>query len=114
MTCAETVTNCYLCPEHMREHLTPVSIIKEEGSAERCKDVTMNTSDALTNFVDQSSAFPTLEDFNASSTSEALKWTDLVQDTVYHMLLIRSMDHQSFCLSRKLTNPAVVLGHVEC
>ena len=56
----------------------------------------MNTSDALTNFVDQLKAplFPTLEDFNASSTSEALKWTDLVQDTVYQIVATRTVDTQ--------------------
>ena len=47
----------------------------------------MNTSDALTDFVDRLNApaatFPTMADFNASSTSEALKWTYLVQDAVY-------------------------------
>ena len=75
----------------VREHLTPVSTIKQEGSAEICKEITMNTSNALTNFVDQLNApvFPTLEDFNASSTSEALKWTDLVQDTVYQIVSTR-------------------------
>ena len=48
----------------------------------------MNTSHALTNFVDQLKApvFPILEDFNASSTSEALMWTDLVQVTVYQIV----------------------------
>ena len=39
--------------------------------------------DALTEFGDRlnvpDTAFPTLGDFDASSTSEALKWTDLVQ-----------------------------------
>ena len=57
----------------------------------------MDSLDALTDFVDQlnapassfsmlasaSPAFPLLADFNASSASEALKWTDLVQDAVY-------------------------------
>ena len=82
--CYKTVklwTNCYLYVEHMRKHLTPVSTIKQEGSTESCKEVTMN--DALTDFVDQLNVFPALEDFNASSTSEALKWTDLVKDAVY-------------------------------
>ena len=50
----------------------------------------MNTSDVLTGFVDQlnapASAFPMLADFNASSTIEALKWTDLVQDAVYQIV----------------------------
>ena len=68
----------------------------------------MSPTDALTNFVDQLNApvFPTLEDFNASSMNEALKWTDLVEDMVYqHVLLIHSIDHQPFCLSRKLIDP---------
>ena len=72
----------------VRKHLTLVLTIKQEGSAESCKEITMNTSDALTHFVDQLNApvFPTLEDFNARSMSEALKWTDLVQDTVYQIV----------------------------
>ena len=79
----------------------------------------MNSSDALTGFVDQlnapasafstltaaSSAFPTLADFNASSTSEAL---------CQRVLLIHNMGNRLFCLSRKLMDPAVVLGHVIC
>ena len=54
-------------------------------------------ADTLTGFVDQlsdpassfstlastSSSFRSLADFSASSTSEALKWTDLVVDLVY-------------------------------
>ena len=45
--------------------------------AESCKEVIMNTTDALTTFIDQLDApvFPTLEYFNVSSTCEALKWT---------------------------------------
>ena len=80
----------------MREHLTPVSTIKQKGSAESCKEITMNTSDALRNFVDQLNApvFPTLEDFNASWTNEALKWTDLVQDTVYQIVSTRTVNTQ--------------------
>ena len=101
-----------------RKHPTPVSIVKQEGSTESCKEVTMNTSDALTNFVDQLNVFSTLEDFNASSTSEALKGTDLLHDTVYQVvstrLLIHSQGNRLFCLSRKVMDPAVVLGHVEC
>ena len=50
----------------------------------------MNTSDALTDFVDQLNVFSTLEDFNASSKSEALRWTDLVQDTVYHIVTVNT------------------------
>ena len=68
----------------------------------------MNTSDALTGFVDQwnaqasafptlapaSSAFPTLVDFNARSTSETLKWTDLAQDAVYQIVSTRIVNTQ--------------------
>ena len=54
----------------------------------------MNTSDALPDFVDQLNVFPTLEVFNASSTSEALKWTDLVQDTVYQIVPTRAVNTQ--------------------
>ena len=72
----------------------------------------MNSSDTLTGSVDQlsappssfstlaSSAFPSLADFNASSASEALKWTNLVQDTVYQILSTRNAQHgQSIVLS---------------
>ena len=45
---SETVTSYYLCPKHMRKHLTPVSTIKQEGSTESCKEVTMD--DALTKY----------------------------------------------------------------
>ena len=91
----------------MRKHLT----IKQEGSIGSCKEVTMNTSD----FVDQLNDFPTLENFNASSTSKALKWTDLIQRTrCQRVLLIRNMDNRLFCLSRKLMDSAVVLGYVAC
>ena len=53
---------------------------------------------ALLDFVDQlsapgasfsaltSSSFPSLADFNASATSEALKWTDLKQNVVYQIV----------------------------
>ena len=78
----------------MRKHLNPVSTIKQEGSTESCKEVTINTSAALTDFVDQLNAFPTLEDFNASSMNEALKWTDLVQDTVYQIVSTRTVNTQ--------------------
>ena len=68
----------------------------------------MNTSDARTGFVDQlnapaslfstlasaSSVFPSLADCNASWTSEALKWTDLVQDTVYQIVSRRTVNTQ--------------------
>ena len=87
---------------------------------------------ALTDFVDQLSApgassfsalastsFQSLADFNASTTSEALKWTDLEQNTVYsvqcqRVQLIHNMDNRSFCLSRKLMDLAVMFGHVVC
>ena len=49
----------------MRKHLAPVSTIRQEGSTESCKEVTMN--DTLTYFVDQLNVFPTLEDFDVSS-----------------------------------------------
>ena len=71
-----------------------------------------NTMDALTNFVDQLRApeFPTLERFNSSLTSGALKWTDVVQDTVYqivsthnvntqHGASIKTQDCSRFCSS---------------
>ena len=80
-TNSKTVTSYYLCPEHMRKHLTPVSTIKQEGYTESCKEVTMN--DTLTDLVDQLNV---LEDFNASSMSEALKWTDLVQEALYQIV----------------------------
>ena len=67
-----------------------VSTIKQEGSTESCKEVTMN--DILTDFVDQFNVFPMLKDVNASSTSEALKWTDLVQDTVYQIASTRTVN----------------------
>ena len=68
----------------------------------------MNSPDALTGFVDQlnvpasafstlapaSSASPTLADFNASSTSEALKWTVLVQDAVCQIVSTRIVNTQ--------------------
>ena len=65
----------------------------------------MNTAEALTSFVYQLNApvFPTLEDFNASSTSEALKWTYLVHDTVYQIVSRRTVYTQhgpSIILSR--------------
>ena len=49
--------------------------------------------DALTDFVarlnDPAPAFQTLEDFDATSVSEALKWTDLLQDVVYQGISAR-------------------------
>ena len=63
---SETVTSYYLCPEHMKEHLARVVKQQDEGSKGIAKV----------------NAFPTLADFNASASSEAQKWTDLVEDTV--------------------------------
>ena len=51
-------------------------------------------NDTLIDFVDQVDVFPTLKDFNASSTSEALKWTDLVQDTGYQIVSKRTVNAQ--------------------
>ena len=64
-------------------------------------------ADTLTGFVDQlnapassfsalaSTSFPSLTDFNASSSSEALKWTDLVQDVVYQIVSTRTVTTQN-------------------
>ena len=61
---------------------------------------------ALTYFVDQLSApgasfsaltlssSPSLTDFSASTTSEALKWTDLEQNVVYQIVSTRSVNTQ--------------------
>ena len=63
---------------------------------------------AVTDFVDQLNApgassfpaltlssYPSLVDFNATrSTSEALKWTDLVHDTVYQHVSTRTVNTQ--------------------
>ena len=56
---------------------------------------------ALTGFVYQlsapaltSSSFPSLTDFNANTTSEALKWTDLEQNTVYQIVSTRTVNTQ--------------------
>ena len=51
-------------------------------------------NDTLTDFVDQLNVFPTLKDFKASSTSEALKWTDLVKDTVYQIVSTHTVNAQ--------------------
>ena len=62
----------------------------------------------ITDFVDQlnapgasssfsaltSSSFPSLTEFNANTTSEALKWTDLEQNTVYQILSTRAVNTQ--------------------
>ena len=77
----------------MRKHLTPVSTIVQKGPTERCKEVSRNTSDALTNFVDQLNIYP-LEAFDTSSASETLKWTDLVQDIVYQIVSTRTVNTQ--------------------
>ena len=58
-------------------------------------------NDALTDFVDQLKVFPKLEVFNASSTSEALKRTDLEQDTAYQVSTrtVNTQHGQSIILS---------------
>ena len=90
----------------MRKHITSVSTIKQEGS-------TKAASMALRDFVYQfsaasfsaliSSSFPSLADFNASTTSEALKWTDLEQNTVLHQIVstcaVNTQHGQSVILS---------------
>ena len=53
------VTNYFLCPGHMREHLTPVSITMQQGSTESCKEVTINTFAAA----DEHTRFPCLANF---------------------------------------------------
>ena len=61
-------------------------------------------NDTLTDFVDQLNISSTLEDFNASSTSEALKWTDSVQDTVYQIVsacTVNTQHGQSAILSHQ-------------
>ena len=79
---------------------------------------------ALTDLVDQLSApeasflaltassFPSLADFNASTTSEALKWTDLEQNTVYQIVSTRTVSPETYCLSRKLMDLAVGMWYV--
>ena len=64
-------------------------------------------ADPLTGFVDHMNAptssfsalastlFPSLTDFNAISSSEALKWTDLVQDVVYQIVSTRTVTTQN-------------------
>ena len=52
---------------------------------------------SLTGFVDQLNApagwaFPTLTEFDASSNTEVLKWTDLAQYTVYQILSMRTVN----------------------
>ena len=37
-------------------------------------------------------AFPAPADFNASTTSETLKWTDLEQNTVYQIVSTRTVN----------------------
>ena len=62
-----TVVSYYLCPGHMKEHRAPV--VKQQDGG--CKGIV------------KVNAFPSLVDFNANTTSEALKWTDLEQNAVY-------------------------------
>ena len=56
------------------------------------------SKDALTNFVDHlhapAPAFPTLEDFDAGSTSETLKWNHLAQGTIYQIVSAQSINTQ--------------------
>ena len=76
-------------------------------------------ADSLTGFVDQlnapassfsaltSTSFLSLPDFNASSSSEALKYTDVVQDVVYQIVSTRTVtiQHgQSFILFLQKTD----------
>ena len=51
---SDSATRWAIKARKVRKHLTPVSTIKQEGSTEGCKEVTMNTSDALTDFVEHS------------------------------------------------------------
>ena len=75
-------------------------------------------NDTLTYFIDQLNVFPTLKDFNASSTSEALKWTDLVLGTVYQivsMCTVNTQYGQSIILSlQKADGSCCSVGHVVC
>ena len=64
---------------------------------------------ALADFVDQlsaprasfSSSFPSLTDFNATATADALKWTHLEQNTVYQIVntTVNTQHRQSLILS---------------
>ena len=70
---------------------------------------------ALTGFVDQlsaprasfsalaSSSFPSLADFNASTTSEALKWKDLEQNTVYQIVSTRTVNTQAWAIDHSVS-----------
>ena len=51
---------------------------------------------SLTNFVDQldAPAFPSLADFSAAATADALKWTDLEQNVVYQIVSTRTANTQ--------------------
>ena len=51
-------------------------------------------NETLTDFVDQLNVLPTVKDFIASSTNEALKWTDLVQDTMYQIVSMHTVNVQ--------------------
>ena len=56
----------------------------------------------LADFVDQMDApsfsaltsFPSLADFSAAATADALKWTDMEQNVVYQILSIRTVNTQ--------------------
>ena len=110
----------------MRKHITSVSAIKQEGTEGSTKVASM----ALTDFVDQlstpgasfsaltSSSFRSLADFNASTTSEALKWTDLEQNAVYQIVSTRTVNTQhgqSVILPlQKADGSSCGVGHVVC
>ena len=51
-------------------------------------------NDTLKDLADQLNVFPMLKDLNASSASEALKWTELVQDAVYQIVSTRTVNTQ--------------------
>ena len=49
---------------------------------------------SLTNFVDQLDSFPSLADFSAEATADALKWTDLKQNVVYQIVNTHTVNTQ--------------------
>ena len=80
--------------------ITSVSTIKQEGP----EGSTAAASMELTGFVDQlsapgasalpSSSLPSLTDFSANATSEALRWTDLWQNVMYQIVSTRTVNTQ--------------------
>ena len=62
----------------MKEYLTPVVKQQDEG----CKGIV------------KVNAFSASVDFNASSSSELLKWTDLEQNTLYRIVSTRAINTQ--------------------